>query len=210
VRRTFLPLVFKPNRGTGTYVLRSLQDGFEGYAGTEDTYLDAWNPTVARGSDQKLALRSFEVRKPLLRFDLSDIPATALVVSARVEVWVSSRTNEGDLPVTVHQVSRRWDEAGATWLMAGDETWQTAGCSGANDRSSALGTTTLIRDGWWFAWDITQMAKEWIRYPSSNAGLLLVGTGQTGQAQVEYSITSSDSTVVDKHPRLTIAYWTGQ
>jgi hypothetical protein len=211
VRRTFLPLILKPNLGTGKYVLRSLQDGLDSYAGTEDSYLDAWTPTQAHGSDERLAVRSFEVRKPLLRFDLSDIPTTALVRSARIELWVSSQTNEGDLPVTVHDVWQRWNEADATWVRAGSEPWQAAGCSGSLDHSASMDTTTLTRDGWWYTWDITQMTVEWVRNPASNAGLLLVGTGQPGQAQVEYSIVSSDdSTIVDKHPRLTIAYWTGQ
>jgi len=206
--RALLPLIYKANTGTGQHVLVTFQEDLESYSGTADTYLDGWNTSTNYGDSPHLAVSAYEVRSPALRFDLSLIPQSVHVESARVELYVSDRSIGASLPVSLYRVQRHWSEAGATYLAANGGNWEIAGCSGPSDRDlTPIATTELIKSSWWYSWDITSLARDWVRTPASNAGMLLVGSGEAGQPQVQYTFHSSESSDNQKRPKLTVAYW---
>ena len=206
--RALLPLIYKANLGTGQYILDTFQEDLGSYSGTADTYLDGWNTYTNYGDSPQLAVSAYEVRSPALSFDLSSIPQTVRVESARVELYVSNRSVGASLPVSLYRVQRHWSEAGATYLAANGGNWEMAGCSGPTDRDlTPIVTTELIKSSWWYSWDVTPLARDWVRTPASNAGLLLVGSGEAGQPQVQYTFHSSEASDNQKRPKLTVAYW---
>ena len=204
----FLPLIQKANMGGGQYMLETYQVGSAGYDGATDTYLDGWNPQTNYGAAERLSLSAYEVRSSVLYFDLSDIPQTVRVESARIELNAAERSVSQALPVALYRVNRHWSEDGANYLSANGEEWEIAGCSGATDRDAAhLSTAELSKTAWWYSWDITSLVRDWVHTPTSNAGLLLVGSSEAGQPSVQYDLHSSESPDVQKRPKLTVAYW---
>ena len=207
-RRALLPLIYKANAGAGEYVLHTYQEGLDGYAGSADTYLDGWNPRTRYGASAQLVVSSYQVRSPMLQFDLADIPQTARIESARIELLVASRSNASALPVALHRVNRHWSEDDADYLTSNGSDWEVAGCAGPSDREPwSMATTELARSAWWYPWDVTALVRDWVSTPASNAGVVLVGSSESGQPQVEYAFHSSESAANQNRPRLTVGYW---
>lgn len=205
--RVFLPLIYKAYPAAGRFVVTTFQEGLNGYVGCVDTFLDQWNPTSVHGNELKMAVRSYEVRHALIRFDLSSIPTNVLVHSARLELYVSERTNANPISVAAYRVNRVWSEDVATWITATTGvTWAIPGCAGPSDREpSPVVTRTLSTTEAWYTWDITSLARGWIQSPASNAGVLLLAPA--GQGAVEYKLLSSEWPVQGLRPKLTVAYW---
>ena len=105
------------------------------------------------------------IRRGLIRFDLSSIPAGSTVLAARL-VLNLSKTNSGAISVALHRVTREWGEAGshapdeegagttaatgdATWAAAilGTQAWDTPGGDFVG-ASSAVATVNLGINEW--------------------------------------------------------------
>ena len=72
----------------------------------------------------------------LLRWDISDIPGTAIVESASFQLEV---TNVSTGAYDCFAMLRDWDQAGATWNDAlSGVPWDTAGAAAVTDRGSEL------------------------------------------------------------------------
>lgn len=61
----------------------------DGYAGCEDTELDQWANTTNKSTDDRLRLRSPDIRAVLIRFDLAPIPPQATITQARLELYAT-------------------------------------------------------------------------------------------------------------------------
>jgi len=78
-----------------------LQRGLAGYAGVTDTWISTndWAPTlqdtVNYGQNDVLKVERNEGDNPLLRFDLSSIPANSMVVSATLGLYNLTQSNPG-------------------------------------------------------------------------------------------------------------------
>ena len=80
-----------------------------------DTWIDENNPSTAYASDAELQLqtRSGRDRRPMYKFDVSSIPATATVQSATLRLFVITPDNAG--PVNVHSITADWNASSANW-----------------------------------------------------------------------------------------------
>jgi len=78
---------------------------------TEDTWISEWTPTVTRGNDTGLKLRTGGTFKVFLRF-----PSTA--ASAVLRFYVGSKSNAGCGIITAYQPMGAWTEAALTWANA--------------------------------------------------------------------------------------------
>ncbi len=180
---------------------------------SEDTYISGWTPGTNFGSRAELVVRQGGIRAPLLKFDLSSIPADATFESATLSMYyLGYDSGHHDLTVQVHALKRDWQENAATWLFAtGTDMW---GAPGAGDTASDVEatpvasvvvkpatTTTKVQ------FDVTSLVQRWVSGSLPNYGMLLKGVGNVS---TQYTFRSSEQPYVPNQqyvPVLEVSYW---
>ncbi len=171
------------------------------FTASADTYLDEWAPTAAHGSDIFVVVRSRDVRKALLRFDLSDIPAGSKVLDAKLSMYPTTRSSGGHMVVKAYPVLRPWDESSTTWTVP----WASPGASGGGDVGPQVGEAAQVNAvKEWFSWDLTPLVQEWVDSPGVNHGVLLAA-GDEGDS-VEYAFLSSEYRLPEFAPKLRVTF----
>ncbi len=201
----FVQVIRKP----GMPVTVSLQEGVDGYQGTADTFLSAWQPTSNFGKEARIAVRSQGVMNGLLQFDLSSIPARAPVTGATLHLYRFNRTNGNPMDLEVYGVRRSWQESQATWQIAqSGSAWGAPGAEQPQvDRDATPVASVPLPDAnGWVTVDVTSLVRDWAVNPLANYGLLLKGQSE---AKVEYSFYSSDAIDPSLRPRLVVTYTVG-
>jgi hypothetical protein len=185
---------------------------------SQDTYINKLDqshnyenkPMVIRGAGEKRAL---------LNFDVSAIPSTAQITSATLHL---AATNYDDgktqlaLNVEAYLVNRSWLANQATWLKATDaDSWGQAGCGAVpSDRASTAASSTVVQkisgstiaSMVFYDWNVTSIVQDWVRNPSSHAGLLLMAQDTNYR---EMSFYDSAYSVVDYRPLLRVNWVPG-
>lgn len=196
---------------------RVYRQGLNGYAGASDVTILRSSPDANFEGQTYLRLHCNDhTRLPeqagvLIRFDLSDLPRNARVLSATFQLVTFSRSITDDLLVSFHVLSRTWETAEATWNRPrAGETWATPG---AND------TWYDRREEWesWalflltnppqarYTWDVTQAVQYWVEQPRWNHGAkLLAYIGQ--RREVRYDAYASEAPYPDLRPQLVVTY----
>ena len=137
-----------------TYQTLVLQQGASGYSGAQDTSLNEWAPDLNYGAASELRLyhtRAQPTMKILLRFDLSQLPASATVRSAVLSVRVTTPPkNAPRIAVDAYRVNRPWAAAQATWNRpATGQSWSVAGAEGVpGDRAETASDRPRWVSGW--------------------------------------------------------------
>jgi hypothetical protein len=112
----------------------------------------------------------------------------------------------------VYRVKRAWTESQVTWnVYTTGNSWQTAGCSGADDReSTAIGTRNTG------ASDPLNEYKTWALTPTTKPGLDLgygwhmrVGDDTYSSGDNGYRYASSDHATTSIRPKLVVDYTAG-
>lgn len=104
-----------------------------------DTNIVSDSPTNNYGTNAALYVgesngASGRVRRSLLKFDLSGIPANAIIDSAVLSLYAITDFSSNARTARVFRLKQAWTEAGCTWnAYDGTNGWQTAGGFGAND-----------------------------------------------------------------------------
>lgn len=119
-------------------------------SGVNDTFLDYGAPTSNNGSaEQGIAGCMFgspNHYRLLLKFDISSIPAGAVITSATLSLWYGTLFGSNATgTIEVYRVKRAWVENQATWnIWSTGNNWSTAGCDDTtNDReASNIGTAS--------------------------------------------------------------------
>ena len=177
----------------------------------KDTLIDRFYDIQNYGAVDDLIVSSNPswMRRSLLEFDLSAIPAGVRIISAKLELQQRIVGTPG--VIGVHRVTRSWEEGtgkgtgnsdGASWLeYNGNNTWSQPG---GDFDSTLYGTATIstAKNGGWVAWDIRDLVDEWVSGASPNYGLILVGDGVVDNAEFQ-SREEPDPTAA---PKLTIIY----
>lgn len=182
------------------YVRRN--DDYVPHTAVAETHLMAARPGHNAGGEPFLEIGNNgagDLRRGLIRFDLSDIAPGTDVERAVLWLYFSGRrgsAQEQDKTLEAFVVKRPWhagtqlsdaihgvdgapaDEAEATWNSAGGAPWGREGCDDPEkDRENIpLASLTIMandnHDQWKF-WDVTAAAREWVAAPHQNFGLLL-------------------------------------
>jgi hypothetical protein len=167
VRDEFLEKVFAGERATPRGLLIKRQGITPG--ATRDTYLASDEPNRNFGSHVDLLVGTprnpAAIRRALVRFDLSGVPAGATVLTARVGFHNESRTGPGT--IDVHRVTKDWDEASETWASFGEDGFDPTPVASAHNATAI----TLSTDEIWF--DVTGLAVDWLNGKVADQGLLL-------------------------------------
>ncbi len=164
----------------------------------QDAYIQLKNPTTNTGTDGTIVVdrEDGDLQRALLQFDLSSIPAGSTIHSASLKLEATSV--DGLLNIDVHQILEPWAEGSTTWNERSSGTsWSTAG--GSFD-PTALDSLAITAKGQ-HAFDITNLAQDWLDGAQQNDGVLLASFDGGGNRTVIYD--SREGTVA---PALEIIY----
>ncbi|MBC7231711.1 MAG: DNRLRE domain-containing protein [Chloroflexi bacterium] len=186
-----------------------LQQGNEGYTGCEDTYI---YQQEAGGNYCSLNMFKVGYRQQYtawLHFDLSPIPANAIVTRATLQVYAAA-WGGSNISLEVYRVLRKVSACQATWNQA--ESGIPWGAPGGNDTATdraampdSKGLTNGI--GKWYTFDVTMLVQDWLNGHFANHGLFLRGASpfETGT----FDFVSADNASVNLRPKLVITYFEG-
>jgi hypothetical protein len=184
----------------------------EGAAGANvDTYLSSSAATTNYGNAVNLTVRATRYT-PLLRFDLSSIPAGSTCDSAALSLFLA-QSNVGGYTMTVHELlsaNSAWTEDGATWnTVDGANAWAgSAGCStaGTDYASANIGSYTGDSGDPYdteYVWSLTPAAVAgWFGASNSNYGIRLYKSDEF----VSTHFRSSDWDQPATRPKLVVVY----
>ncbi|MCG3199249.1 MAG: hypothetical protein GHCLOJNM_03759 [bacterium] len=210
-----------------------LEEGLDGYTGTEDTTLYSESENSNGGGKYLFSDRTAQLRdrRALIRFDLSGFPANGAVQRATLSLYVSLNAgNFGNVTHTLHRLRMSWGEgevvaerpppnespggAGAP-AAPGDATWRSNlfGTSlwnqpGGDYEAVASATAEVGRLDTLAVWSGPRLAEDialWLDSPESNHGWLLRGEEDVGQRAKRYT-SSENSDPGARRPRLEIEY----
>ena len=137
--------------------------------------------------------------RPIFYFDVSEIPAGALIQSANFSVYRPGG-NTTTQTVNLHALSQSFIENQTTWFeRSTGVNWTTAG----GQFGGVVTSTSVINSKIRFNWGITSLAQTWVNTPASNFGLLLK-TGETLNKFHQFN-TKEIGTLANR-PQLTITY----
>jgi YD repeat-containing protein len=157
------------------------------------------------------------VHRPLLRFDLGDIPPSASVTSATLSLYHNLTSSATPGKIDLHRVTRAWREGGgvnactktgAIWQEAQpDLPWTTAG--GDYDSAIAASVTDNTVPAGWDNYIITSLVGQWVTGTAPNHGVLLRLNSEaiptSGARYFDYR--ADDETLDPTHrPQLTVEY----
>jgi hypothetical protein len=172
-------------------VSMTMQPGADGI----DTFVESGNASSNANQTSLVAQPGSSL--PLLRFDLSAIPAGSHVTSATLSAYAEGGSGSG--AVALHRVLRDWTEA-ATWSSGdGSSAWSTAG---GDVSSSAVSSAGFTAAGSWMSWDVTGLADGWVKGSLSNQGVQV--RPQAGLSSL--TLTSSDSGNASQRPKLAVTF----
>ena len=178
-----------------------------------DSYIRSSKTTTNYGNSATIQAGGYlsgpNQRRALFKFNISEIPSTAVVQSAIFTGVVSSVNSSFNKPLTFYKVTRSWVEGNGTtnndvnWTNALTGTgWTT---SGGDYNASALAATTVGASGT-FNWDITSTVQTWVTTPANNFGVLL-RSDELGSTSQYATFVSREGTQASR-PKLTITYVT--
>ncbi|HKB02224.1 MAG TPA: DNRLRE domain-containing protein, partial [Gemmataceae bacterium] len=163
-----------------------------------------------------------KVRRAVLQFDLSAVPAGSTINSAQLTLHVS-RPNNGAQTVEVHRLTAAWGEGSsnaapggegdgaqattgdATWLhrFFNSQMWATPGGDFAAT-ASASQSINAIGGYNWTGGGLSADVQQWLSNPTTNHGWILLGNESASQTAKE--LESRESLTAANRPTLTIDY----
>ncbi|MEE3234483.1 MAG: hypothetical protein VX294_09980 [Candidatus Latescibacterota bacterium] len=168
------------------------------------------------------ATLSFGLRRALLYFDISKIPSSAKIVSAKLTLFMD-RTAVGSFPISLHRLLDHWGESDSigarggglggnarkgdvTWLYRyfPDIFWNNPGGDFLKNPSATAAVDTIGQ----YEWSSDRMLNDiklWLTNSETNAGWILIGEEDTDTITTKRFV-SKDSNSIDQRPALQIFY----
>jgi len=187
----------------------TLQDGLNGYRGTQDAHIYQYHHWLNFGSDNVLKFGEGGQYSVLLRYAIfqsegGPVPDGATIKSAVLSLY---KRSSYDYTFRAHRVLKNWAENSASWDSASSTTnWSIGGALGSDTDivSTADGQGAVGWDPGWLAIDITsglQAMSDGI----PNYGWRLLGV--SGNDNLIQFISRNDSADSTFRPKLTIVYY---
>ena len=220
--------------------LRVFQQGLDGYSGASDTWVSAmaWDTPkqymVNYGQNPILRLSRSGADNPLLRFDLSAIPANSAVIFASLSLYNLTPANcssGGSLArrIGAYGMLTGWDEGnqvqgvvsttvgahGATgdyaflYYSGGTNIqWGGRGLLAGTDFAAASQSAVDVSGPGWYHWDVTALARAWVRGEQPNDGLTLrdLSGYQDGNCDWRDFVSAQEGTDSSRRPKLSVVY----
>jgi len=234
---TWLHVVFAlfiglSNIGAETIVL---QNGLDGYMGTEDNsiYEDRPNHTNGGGEHIFSGATTASMRRALIRFDLSSLPDNIQITNVTLELRIdrSGRDSTDDDEYRLHRLLAEWGEGSvvatdpggigspaepgdATWdyQFFEQDQWETPGGDFAETASIVTplsrqpGTTvTLSSDG------MVEDVETWLSEPENNFGWILIGDENGTRNARRFNSSENESNppklIIEFQPNTAVNTW---
>ncbi|MEM4724563.1 MAG: DNRLRE domain-containing protein, partial [Candidatus Hadarchaeum sp.] len=188
----------------GTEITVTLQQVVDGYSGAEDTYIYLYAPDNNYSLEPVLRVGYKQQYAALLRFDLSPIPAGAVVTRATLQLYAAA-WNAADITINAYAITRNVTINQATWNQA--QSGNPWGRPGANDTATdrrAVPESTVTTSGVhkWYSFDLTRLVQNWVNGVMPNNGVLL----QAAYSSAAFYFSSAQEGSVSLHPKLVITY----
>lgn len=184
-----------------------LQQGLGGYSGSRAAWFDA-----AGGYNDTTYLRvgANDLIKALLRFNVSALPATAVVDEAILQVYYTGRSNGNTLTLGAHRVLAEWVDSQANRVQRKTGVnWQVAGMGSGSDYAAAAEATAALTGagGAWVDLNVTNAVQAWVADPTNNHGLALLQAAASGYVIYDFCSEKGWSPcALAQAPKLTIRY----
>lgn len=185
----------------------SFQQGLGGYPGNKATWFDAgggYNGTT------HLHVGANSVVKSLLRFDVSTLPANAVVDEATLQVYYAGRSNGNTLTLGAHRVLPEWIDSQANWSQRKTGVnWSVGGMGSGSDYTATAEATAVLTGagGAWVELNVTNAAQAWVNNPANNYGLVLLQEAASGYVTYDFcSELGWSPCTAAQAPRLILRY----
>ena len=117
-----------------------------------------------------LKVKSGGVHKAVLKADLPAAIMGRLIVSAKLRLYVETRSNAGSGMLSAYRLNRGWDEGTVTWNVP----WVGPGATDVTDvHATADGMIALNAEHVWLEVEVTSAVQAWAS-GGANHGLILV------------------------------------
>ncbi|MFB8374542.1 polymorphic toxin type 8 domain-containing protein [Paenibacillus taichungensis] len=150
---------------------------------------------------------SSNVIRSLIQFDTSTIPQGAKVLTADLNLWLASVSNNTNVDITLNSVNKAWTEYSASWMYA-DATnlWSKQGgdFNASQVATTAVGPLTSLSAN--YKWSLpANMLEKWINDPTTNKGFMLKSNSETTNSYKKF-ISGDDTANPDYTPLLSVTY----
>ncbi|MFE6074186.1 polymorphic toxin type 8 domain-containing protein [Paenibacillus sp. NPDC057886] len=150
---------------------------------------------------------SSNIIRSLIQFDTSTIPQGAKVLTADLNLWLASVSNNTNVDITLNSVNKAWTEYSASWMYA-DATnlWSKLGgdFNASQVATTSVGPLTSLSAN--YKWSLpANMLEKWINDPTSNKGFMLKSNSETTNSYKKF-ISGDDTSNPDYTPLLSVTY----
>ena len=199
--------LFKYERISSSPTAVSFQDGVfptAAYAGTSDTTIWDTNPGTDYGSDttfvcDKAPNLETDQRKGLLKFDLSAIPSTAVVVGVKLNLWIAA---EGQGIAFYRVLTQDWNESSTYNSTTGGMNDDGTEVASSTDCANGVNIDTIVSIDWRNNMNIDTV-QGWVNGTYPNYGWLIESKDYSGDGM---QFDSAEGATAGRHPRLTVYY----
>lgn len=221
-----------PAAGTGRFknimvhqvITKTLGDTLTSdYTGTIAETFTNLDPSINEGVDH-ISTWSWSSPAPhtpantiILKSDLSDIPANAVITEARVYLYQTGSVGAAQYSNSIHkiigtnpiiaQVSGYNARENTPWTAVQDGTSYTNVPMGLGDIAPAEDTVLLDSTTGYRSWKITNMVQDWINHPETNYGLLI--KGESTDMETGRTFAASENQDASIRPFIVLRYSVG-
>ena len=140
--------------------------------------------------------------RALLRFDLSKIPPSAGIVTAKLWLYADRLTGpSGRRRIRCYRLNRDWTCSATTWCSPWDTTVECMNGGGLYDQ--VVRSWVDLEDAGLLSLDVTEYVKYWEAQPAENYGMILLGE-ESLSGWCEFA--SAESAQMEHQPMLEILY----
>jgi hypothetical protein len=183
----------------------------------EDTHMNAGQPGMNYAGDARFIIYTWPAgacaNSVLIKWDLSALPPDAVILDARVHLYVEGFLDSGgdeNYAVSVHQVIHHDPKVSAcTWsTYDGAASWTGGATGGLADAGAAQDLQWLDKSTGYQTWNVTDMVRDWAADPASNYGMLFLSDqdGHLASSDTNRTFTATDSPNAAQRPKLIIQY----
>jgi len=195
------------------------------FGASGDAYMRGIAPTTNFGADVNIFAgdisdSSSDAARSPIKFDVSSIPADAMVSPVTFKLWEDFAANSGgteNCAFNLQRLLRNWDKAQVTWnVYSTGNSWTTAGAgSDGNDRAAAISASVTLDSVAanafvsWTGTTLTDDVQKFVNGTYPNYGWLLSAPTAEYQGVGQYRFSrfcSSDHGTPSQRPVLTVPY----
>lgn len=163
------------------------------------------------------------LRRALVRFDFSRVPAEASITSVRLAVRVTASPNDTSYEFNLHRLATDWGEEGSSSqggagapAQPGDATWfhrfwsKTPWTTTGGDFEVPSSATTSMAANGPYAFEAAGMRDDvafWLAHPTENFGWIIIGNEDVEKSARR--LGSREESAAENRPRLEITYDVG-